>query len=72
MSTREIPPLRLAFIKHLMADPEMCATRAYKAAGYRCKSDAVARVEGNKLLSIPYIQEAIEKEKNETAQGESI
>lgn len=41
----------------------MCATRAYKAAGYKWKQDAVARVEGNKLLSIPYIKEAIEAEK---------
>ncbi|MTV61614.1 terminase small subunit, partial [Streptococcus pneumoniae] len=60
---REIPPLRVAFIKHLIADPEMCATRAYKAAGYKWKNDNVAAREGFRLLSIPYIAEAIEKEK---------
>jgi len=64
---KKIPPLREAFIKHLLADPEMCATRAYKAAGFKWKSDAVARVEGNKLLSIPYIKAAIEKEKEKRA-----
>ena len=67
MSKREIPPLRLAFIKHLLADPEMCATRAYKAAGYKVKNDSVAAVEGMKLLRIPYIKEAIEKEKEKRA-----
>lgn len=60
---KEIPVLRQAFIKHLIADPEMCATRAYKAAGYKWKNDAVAAVEGGKLLRIPYVAEAIEKEK---------
>ena len=67
MSKREIPPLRLAFIKHLLADPEMCATRAYKAAEYKVKNDSVAAVEGMKLLRIPYIKEAIEKEKEKRA-----
>lgn len=60
---REIPPLRQAFIKHLIADPEMCATRAYKKAGYKVKNDQVAASEGFKLLSIHYIAEAIEAEK---------
>ena len=60
---KEIPPLRQAFIKHLIADPEMCATRAYKKAGYKWKNDNVAAREGFRLLSIPYIAEAIEKEK---------
>ncbi len=60
---REIPPLRQAFIKHLIADPEMCATRAYKKAGYTCKNDSVAAASASNLLRISYIKEAIEAEK---------
>lgn len=60
---KEIPVLRQAFIKHLIADPEMCGLRAYKAAGYKCKNDNVAGREAHRLLKIPYIQEAIEAEK---------
>ena len=43
---REIPPLRQAFIKHLIADPEMCGLRAYKAAGYTCKNNNVGLIPG--------------------------
>jgi phage terminase small subunit len=64
---KKIPPLRQAFIKHLLADPEMCATRAYKAAGYQYKNDQVARREACRLLTIPYIIEAIEVEKAKRA-----
>ena len=60
---KNIPPLREAFILHLLADPEMCATRAYKAAGYKCKNDAVAANGASKLLRIAYIAEAVEQEK---------
>lgn len=64
---KRIPPLREAFINHLLADPEMCATRAYKAAGYRCSTDNVARREASRLLTIPYIIAAIEEEKAKRA-----
>lgn len=64
---KKIPALREAFIKHLLADPEMCASRAYKAAGYKWKNDLVARREASRLLTIPYIIEAIEKEKAKRA-----
>lgn len=63
IKVKEIPILRQAFIKHLIADPEMCATRAYKAAGYKWKTDAVAANGAAKLLRIGYVQDAIEKEK---------
>lgn len=35
------------------------ATEAYKLAGYSCKSDRVAGVEGHKLLKNPKIRDAI-------------
>jgi|SRR6185369_10397417 len=64
---RKIPALRQAFIKHLIADPEMCATRAYKAAGYKVKNDQVAATESSKLLRIPYVAEAITAEQEKRA-----
>lgn len=64
---KKIPALREAFIKHLLADPEMCGTRAYKAAGYKWKNDQVAATEASRLLKIPYVKEAIEKEKAKRA-----
>lgn len=41
------------------------ASRSYKDAGYKWKTDVVARVEGYKLLQRPHIQDYIEEKMKE-------
>lgn len=46
---------------------DLNATAAYKRAGYRCKTDTVARVEASKLLANPNIAKRIQKAMDERA-----
>lgn len=47
---------------------DLNATAAYKRAGYKFKTDTVARVESSKLLAKPYIAEKIQSAMNKRAE----
>lgn len=57
-----------AFIDHLLADPAMNATAAYKRAYPRCRSDAAARANAARLLTNANVQEALQAAQAQRAQ----
>ncbi len=59
----ELPPKQLRFVEEYLID--LNATHAYKRAGFTCKNDDVARVEGCKLLAKPSIAKVIRRAINE-------
>ncbi|HTU18535.1 MAG TPA: terminase small subunit [Gemmataceae bacterium] len=56
-AARPLTPKQQRFVEQYLVD--LNASAAYKRAGYRCRSDAVARVEGSRLLANPNIAAAI-------------
>jgi phage terminase small subunit len=56
---KKLTPKRERFVDEYLID--LNATRAYKAAGYKVKKDIYARVEACRLLTNPYVAEAIQK-----------
>lgn len=58
------------FVEEYLID--LNATQAYKRAGYSVKNDVTARVEGNKLLTKPNIQQRIKELREEQSKRTQI
>ncbi len=70
MASRKLTPKQQAFLNAYLVEPN--ATAAYKVAGYRCRNDNVAAVEGKKLLRNPKIAAALQEARNTVAEAAGL
>ncbi|OOM82312.1 terminase small subunit [Clostridium puniceum] len=68
----KLTPKQKIFVDEYLATDNLNATRAYKKAYPRVKSDDVAAVNGNRLLRNAKVQEYIQKRMNERAKRTEI